>query len=163
MRTISQNIVLFYCFTMILLASCRKDSHENKDIEIDSLESLKAAFDHGMITHVDFKTIKQDNILNDKITAVELIYDEVGQFPYLKLLSVSEKGKPHSASLTLDHSVKGSIAEDMVFAPWVETHTYLNGKKIITFTPYTVIFESGITSSGLNIMSDTLQIDFRKK
>lgn len=161
MRIVRQYIVCFYCLTPLLTAACGEGNHRNLAIEFDSLESLKIAFDHGMITHVDFKTVKQGNILNDKIIGMELVYgDETTSFLYMKLSSLSENGELHTVRLTLDHSVTGSIAEDMAFAPWVETLAFLNGKENTKFRSYVFMFESGITSSGLNILSDTLQINF---
>ncbi|TSE04395.1 MULTISPECIES: hypothetical protein [Aquimarina] len=158
--TCYQRLTHFYVILLLVCISCTKEHHEKTHASIDSLESLKAAFDEDRITHLHYRTSKQSNILNDEIMTMKLIYDEVGELYYLQLTSQSAEGELHHAKLTLDKTVQGSIAEDMLFAPWVNTIISIDGKKHHGLHPYSMLFESGISSSGLHILSDSLRIDF---
>ncbi len=157
MRSIHQHLL---CFYVIIFMACTNDNHYLTD-QINSLKSLTNAFETGTITTVDYKTTAQESILGDTILSMELIQnDTIIPFPYLKLVSQSGNDVTHEALITLEAESSELLIKGTGFNPWVQTRINMNEAETSSLNAYAFFFASGITSSGLHILNDTLDIHF---
>lgn len=169
MRT--KPFIFVFLFQLLFLSiSCGNDDSgdetgDSPSATIDSITSLKAAFDNGSITHVDYKTVKQRELLNETITKMELFNqgDNVVEYAHIKITSKADDGVSHRVRLALQDDPNLAIIDGVRVSTWVESNVTVNGASTPNFKPYALIISSDITSTGLNTLDDTLQIDFKKQ
>ncbi len=164
MKAIGINTVFACLFNLLLCVSCGSDgAGDATATTINSLASLKAAFDNGDITMVDYKTVKQREILNQTITKMEVNSqgDTVNDLPHIKITSKADNGVSLRVRLTLEEDPNLEIVNGVRISVWAETIVYLNGSQTTSFKPFAIIIDSEITSTSLNTLDDTLQVYFR--
>lgn len=169
MRTTYFHFNMLYLFSVLfLLSACGSDDSDDgagepTDTNINSLESLKAVFDRGDFTMVDYKTVELREILNEAITEIELNDqgDNVSDLPHIKITSKAENGVTTRVRLTLEEDPNLEIVNGVRISSWAESTIYINGSQTPSFTPFSLINDSEISSTVLNSLSDKLQVFFR--
>ncbi len=168
MRT--RPFIFVFLLTLLLSVSCGSDDSNDGTIDspsgaIDSLASLKSAFDNGSITHVDYKTLEQRELLNEIITEMELLNqgDNVVDYAHIKITSKADSGVSHRVRLAMQDDPNLAIVDGVRVSAWAASNVMVNGASTSNFKPYVLITTSEITSTGLNALDDKLQINFKKQ
>lgn len=174
-RQIPNRLLLFLCGTALLLTTgCNKsdddDTPSTGSNQINTLADLKALFDKGEITHIDYVTIENRVLLDEEIESMTIYATtNVFDFELMEIVTIAPpssrdaKGvqrETHTTSLTFADEIVNS---DLPTTHWAETISSLNGTTIEGFAPHAFLQDSEINTASLAILDDKLQIKFKKK
>ncbi len=175
-RHIAYPLFLFLCGTLMLLTTtgCNKsdddDTPSTGSNQIKTLADLKALFDKGEITHIDYVTKDNRVLLDEEIESMTILPNtNVHDFELMEIVTKappSSNSTPddlrerHTTSLTFADKIVNS---DLPTTHWAQTITTLNGTEVENFAPYAFLIDSEITTASLAILEDKLQIRLKKK
>lgn len=172
-RHIAIRLCLFLCGTMFLTTSCSNSDDGNKATESDqitTLADLKALFDKGEVTHIDFKTKENRELLDEEIETIVIVpKTDIFDFKLMQIVTksppLSENTPDHlrqrnTTSLTFEDEI---VNKDPKLSTWVVTATEINGVEVESFTPHAFLFDSEINTATLSLLGDKLQMKFKKK
>lgn len=170
---IAYRLFMFLCGTMLLTTSCSDSDNPDTTTgadQIKSLADLKALFDKGEVTHIDFITKKLRVLLDEEIESMEIIpNDDIFGFELIEIVTMSpglsadtpDNLRQHNTtSLTFADKIVNS---DLPTTYWAQTITKIHRVEVEDFKPYAYLIDSEITTAGLSLLEDKLQMEFKKK
>ncbi|TYA74947.1 hypothetical protein [Seonamhaeicola marinus] len=176
-RPIAIRLCFVLCITSSIFTACSSNSDDgdggNETGDLTTLEVLKALFDNGDITHIDFETAEQRVLLDEEIESMTIVAnDDIFGFKLLKIVTMSpplSENTPdalrqrHTTSLTFSDQAEPIVIDDNANGNWAETVISINGVIKDDFAPRANLFDSEITTSGLVVLKDKLRMKFIKK
>lgn len=173
-RRIVYPLLLFLCgATMLLTTGCNKSDDDKTPTgtdQIKTLADLKALFDKGEITHIDFVTKDNRVLLDEEIETIVIVpQTSVFNFELMQIVTMSppltegtsdDLRQRNTTSLTFADEI---INSDLQTTHWAQTVTSLHGTEVESFAPHAFLIDSEISTASLAILGDKLQIKLKKK
>lgn len=176
-RTLVSRLFLLLCLILLLTTGCTSDDDNDTASAASTpqtLADLKALFDTGEITHIDFETVKQRTLLDEEIESMTIVSNnDIFDFELMEVITKSpalSENTPdalrqrNKTSLTFSEKAEPVItANNTPVGNWAQTMISISSNTLDNFTPRANLIDSEITTVSLVLLKDKLRMKFKKK